>query len=138
MFTFFFHFTVLFDVFFLFFFFNHPATTEIYTLSLHDALPISIRLEPRNAEAHSNLGGILMQRGRTDEAVEEYRRALELQPLPEIVLNYARALDAGGRRAEAIAYYQRFLEEAGRRFPEHAEIVKSRIARLRAPQDADR
>src|SRR5947207_15369706 len=24
----------------LFFFFNHPATTEIYTLSLHDALPI--------------------------------------------------------------------------------------------------
>src|SRR5206468_10626882 len=26
---------------FHFFFFNHPATTEIYTLSLHDALPIS-------------------------------------------------------------------------------------------------
>ena len=26
----------------LFFFFNDPATTEIYTLSLHDALPISI------------------------------------------------------------------------------------------------
>src|SRR5438132_11569610 len=25
----------------LFFFFNVPATTEIYTLSLHDALPIS-------------------------------------------------------------------------------------------------
>src|SRR5947207_11562846 len=25
----------------LFFFFNHTATTEIYTLSLHDALPIS-------------------------------------------------------------------------------------------------
>src|SRR5204862_6723567 len=27
--------------FFLFFFFNSTATTEIYTLSLHDALPIS-------------------------------------------------------------------------------------------------
>src|SRR5262249_61252714 len=27
----------------LFFFFNDPATTEIYTLSLHDALPISTR-----------------------------------------------------------------------------------------------
>src|SRR5438093_5169159 len=26
--------------FFCFFFFNAPATTEIYTLSLHDALPI--------------------------------------------------------------------------------------------------
>src|SRR5439155_6612864 len=27
---------------FFFFFFNDPATTEIYTLSLHDALPIFI------------------------------------------------------------------------------------------------
>src|SRR5205807_8306648 len=30
-----------------FFFFNHPTTTEIYTLSLHDALPIS-QLERRD------------------------------------------------------------------------------------------
>src|SRR5229473_7595603 len=29
--------------FFFFFFFNDTATTEIYTLSLHDALPISTR-----------------------------------------------------------------------------------------------
>src|SRR5207248_10133688 len=29
-------------VFYIFFFFNDPATTEIYTLSLHDALPISV------------------------------------------------------------------------------------------------
>src|SRR5689334_24676477 len=28
-------------MFFFFFFFNDTATTEIYTLSLHDALPIS-------------------------------------------------------------------------------------------------
>src|SRR5437899_9529244 len=33
---------ILFEsVFFFFFFFNDTATTEIYTLSLHDALPIS-------------------------------------------------------------------------------------------------
>src|SRR5207249_11861949 len=31
---------LLISLFFLFFFFNDPATTEIYTLSLHDALPI--------------------------------------------------------------------------------------------------
>src|SRR3712207_8733469 len=30
-----------------FFFFNDTATTEIYTLSLHDALPISLRVLPR-------------------------------------------------------------------------------------------
>src|SRR5437899_5571636 len=29
-------------MFYFFFFFNDTATTEIYTLSLHDALPISI------------------------------------------------------------------------------------------------
>src|SRR5581483_12254317 len=38
----------LFNTFF-FFFFNDTATTEIYTLSLHDALPISTR---RSAPPH--------------------------------------------------------------------------------------
>src|SRR2546422_10220841 len=32
---------------FFFFFFNDTATTEIYTLSLHDALPISLNAEGR-------------------------------------------------------------------------------------------
>ena len=30
----------------VFFFFNDTATTEIYTLSLHDALPISFNADP--------------------------------------------------------------------------------------------
>src|SRR5215510_7487819 len=34
-------------LFFFFFFFNDTATTEIYTLSLHDALPISPCSPPR-------------------------------------------------------------------------------------------
>src|SRR2546430_655079 len=33
--------TIRFNIFIFFFFFNDTATTEIYTLSLHDALPIS-------------------------------------------------------------------------------------------------
>src|SRR3712207_8439964 len=36
-----------------FFFFNDTATTEIYTLSLHDALPISVRSLPAPAGAES-------------------------------------------------------------------------------------
>src|SRR5256885_8820451 len=32
---------IAYPLFFFFFFFNDTATTEIYTLSLHDALPIS-------------------------------------------------------------------------------------------------
>src|SRR6266853_3281308 len=41
---------------FYFFFFNDTATTEIYTLSLHDALPISrsrARPWPRGPEGHA-------------------------------------------------------------------------------------
>src|SRR2546425_325377 len=34
-------FTLTYSTLFFFFFFNDTATTEIYTLSLHDALPIS-------------------------------------------------------------------------------------------------
>src|SRR5205823_12593854 len=39
------------------FFFNHPATTEIYTLSLHDALPIS------DARGRGGPGGRVQDRG---------------------------------------------------------------------------
>src|SRR3712207_9501223 len=36
---------------YVFFFFNDTATTEIYTLSLHDALPISSRRASRSRPA---------------------------------------------------------------------------------------
>src|SRR5437899_11279646 len=38
--------------FILFFLFNDTATTEIYTLSLHDALPISMHLELMESDNH--------------------------------------------------------------------------------------
>src|SRR5260221_7284617 len=38
---------------FFFFFFNDTATTEIYTLSLHDALPISDRRSRRSRHQNS-------------------------------------------------------------------------------------
>src|SRR3712207_7115395 len=44
---------VIYLVHVIFFFFNDTATTEIYTLSLHDALPISLRrpLRPHGRRA---------------------------------------------------------------------------------------
>src|SRR6266436_9626093 len=44
---FFFFFIFFSPFFFFFFFFNDTPTTEIYTLSLHDALPISRGSRPR-------------------------------------------------------------------------------------------
>src|SRR2546430_12275504 len=48
-----------------YFFFNDTATTEIYTLSLHDALPIlklSLSAGRRNIRASSELGGTCNER----------------------------------------------------------------------------
>src|SRR5258708_35524648 len=42
--------TLLLPLFSLFFFFNDTATTEIYTLSLHDALPICL-FDPQRKRA---------------------------------------------------------------------------------------
>src|SRR2546427_7214364 len=52
----------------LFFFFNDTATTEIYTLSLHDALPIL-------QEGHLHLHGMLLGVGRVIDVHQ--RRGLE-------------------------------------------------------------
>src|SRR2546430_17442749 len=45
-----------------FFFFNDTATTEIYTLSLHDALPISRARYPRGAPARDPQSGARVAR----------------------------------------------------------------------------
>src|SRR5205823_12312084 len=63
---------------FIFFFFNDPPTTEIYTLSLHDALPISTR--PRSGRGGLPGGwfgrpprrrGAASPRGRSEEHTSE-------------------------------------------------------------------
>src|SRR2546421_10874418 len=47
-------------ILFSFFFFNDTATTEIYTLSLHDALPISVAHARRvDVQAHARVLGAL-------------------------------------------------------------------------------
>src|SRR2546422_2631216 len=50
----------------IFFFFNDTATTEIYTLSLHDALPISARGHVGDGVAPLS-GGASLQAGADDE-----------------------------------------------------------------------
>src|SRR5258707_2140308 len=60
--------------FFTFFFFNDTATTEIYTLSLHDALPISHRERlPRGA---ASAAGALICGARSSPAARRGRGRL--------------------------------------------------------------
>src|SRR5205823_14464875 len=63
--------------FFFFFFFNDTATTEIYTLSLHDALPIlarTIKSKPQSRRIEKTLGlgiGPIGQFKRSEEHTSE-------------------------------------------------------------------
>src|SRR5271166_7172625 len=63
------HFSVFFFFIFLFFF-NDTATTEIYTLSLHDALPISLRLVGNEPNLELSVRGV-PQLGRSEEHTSE-------------------------------------------------------------------
>src|SRR2546430_16943188 len=57
----------------IFFFFNDTATTEIYTLSLHDALPICLRPcdSLRGAVRHSRGPSLGAREGRSEEHTSE-------------------------------------------------------------------
>src|SRR2546430_8056885 len=76
-FSYFYYFFVLYFVFF-FFFFNDTATTEIYTLSLHDALPISrpvVGVDPGGLVRGPRRGA----RGAPDCRSEEHTSELQSQ-----------------------------------------------------------
>src|SRR5437588_1638392 len=68
----------------LFFFFNDTATTEIYTLSLHDALPIlewsrsGIRAEPASTPAQISRDFMHRERLRSEEHTSELQSHSDL------------------------------------------------------------
>src|SRR6266576_1740173 len=60
------------------FFFNDTATTEIYTLSLHDALPISARHAPHVGEGGWSGRGLARVEQRSEEHTAELQSRREL------------------------------------------------------------
>src|SRR5688572_32700328 len=63
----------------LFFFFNDTATTEIYTLSLHDALPIYSQFAEEQTEPQPELdGGVMLQPMVAIEVEPEDRKSTRL------------------------------------------------------------
>ncbi|HTB79719.1 MAG TPA: tetratricopeptide repeat protein [Opitutaceae bacterium] len=73
---------------------------------------------PGNARGHDSLGNALDDNGRTEEALQEYKKAVDLAPNdPREHYNLGRALEKLGQMTEALAQYQ----EALRRNPNYAE-----------------
>src|SRR2546430_13722099 len=56
---------------YVFLFFNDTATTEIYTLSLHDALPISEQQVAAHADEGGDRAGECVPRRRSEEHTSE-------------------------------------------------------------------
>src|SRR6266403_5871032 len=73
----------IFFSFSLFFFFNDTATTEIYTLSLHDALPIYGHLTSPSAPASSSPHGNRAPRSEEHTSELQSRRDLVCRLLLE-------------------------------------------------------
>jgi tetratricopeptide (TPR) repeat protein len=72
-----------------------------------------VRADPNFANAHYNLGNLLVRLGRTDDAVASYRRAVESRPdFAEARHNLAYILAAERRRDEALAEYSKALRFA--------------------------
>ncbi len=64
-----------------------------------------------NFIAHNNLGNVLLQKGRVDEAMGHFQKALQLKPDDvKIHSNFGDALLQEGRVDEAMAQYQKVLQ----------------------------
>src|SRR2546429_3211852 len=62
----------------LFFFFNDTATTEIYTLSLHDALPISASASANDRKTRFHMPYFVRPKYRSEEHTSELQSRLHL------------------------------------------------------------
>lgn len=72
-----------------------------------DLLRRAIRIEPATGGLRINLGNVLKDQGRLDEAVASFKEALRLLPnFPEVHNTLGKIYHAQGRAAEAIASYQ--------------------------------
>src|SRR6266571_5517561 len=88
--------------FFFFFFFNDTATTEIYTLSLHDALPI-----------HEPLGNMIVDigGGTSEVAVISLGGVVALEAVRVGGFDMDAAIQAYVRREYGVAIGERTAEE---------------------------
>jgi len=83
---------------------------ERYDLSI-DRLVQEVRKNPRDPEAHKELGYFYFKEQRLDEAADEFRRALEIDPgCPITWFNLGSALLDLGRYDEAIVALEKALE----------------------------
>jgi Tfp pilus assembly protein PilF len=99
---------------------NNPLILEDYATYLSElgrfdeAIEQSnkfLKLKPKSAEAHNNLGNIFLQTGKTDQAIEQFRLAIKYNPgLAQAFFNLASALKKQGKPQDSIEYYKQAVK----------------------------
>jgi Flp pilus assembly protein TadD len=94
----------------------------------------ALELDPRGADAYSNLGNALKDLGRHAEAIDAHRAAIRLRPVAGNWCNLGVALRESNRLEEALAAY----DEALRLEPHHGEAHFDRAQALLGMGDYER
>lgn len=80
----------------------------------HSEAESLVASEPLRPEGYGHLGNILLHTCKTEEAVKQYKKALELRPgYPEAHFNLAILLGTPDDQTKAIGYLERQIEERG-------------------------
>lgn len=82
------------------------------------------------AEAHSDTGARLMNEGRFDEAISEFRQAYELEARPAFLFHIGRGYERLGQENTALHFFRRFLATQP---PESPERTEAELAVASAP-----
>lgn len=91
-----------------------------------------IRLHPRSAAAHGNLGVLLSESGQPDEAIIEFQAAVQADAMDAgAYFRLGMLLGERGRWAEAVAAYEDFLALCGQDAKDHADFARRGIAELK-------
>lgn len=86
-------------------------------------LQMALNLNPASAEAHHGYANFLSTRRRSDEAIVQYRKALQLDPLsPNIVSRLGMELAAGGQVDEGFVLMRRATELEPWQFNAHLRL----------------
>lgn len=96
------------------------AAMLLPALALADA-----RVEARR---HFKTGMALIADGKLDDGISELLEAYSIRPHPNVLFNIARAYEAGGRPADALVFYNRYLGAN----PPDADKVREVALRLEA------
>ncbi len=106
-----------------------PETSphDALLIACHHSLPCRTHLETANQ---------LFKQNRLDAAVDEYQAAYVLQPYPLILYNIARIYHKQSRTADAVAYYQRYLDTGhGERADRARELLSQAQQEQRTQQE---